>query len=103
VHVPHDATVREAPQLSGAVTLLQFFPNREQNAVLVSVVQPQTLTAPPPPHVTPVPLHVPHEATVLLSPQLSVAVTLPQFLPSRAQNAVSVSAVQPQMLPAPHV
>src|SRR5512140_96644 len=44
------------------------------------------------------PVHVPHDATVRLVPQLSLAVTLPQFLPSRVQNATSLSAVQPHTL-----
>jgi hypothetical protein len=48
-----------------------------------------------------VPLHVPHEATVRLAPQLSVFVTLPQFLPSRAQNVVSFSAVHPHTFATP--
>jgi hypothetical protein len=100
-HVPHETTVRLAPQLSEAVTLPQFLPSLVQSATSVSAVQPQTLAAPPPPQVTPVPLHAPHEATVRFAPQLSDAVTLPQFLPSLLQNATSVSAVQPQTLAAP--
>jgi hypothetical protein len=48
VQVPHEVTVREVLQLSLAVTLPQFLPSLEQNAVLVSATQPQTLavTAP---------------------------------------------------------
>jgi hypothetical protein len=104
-HVPHDA-VRTAPQLSDAVTLPQFFPSRVQNAVSFSAVQPHTLTTPPPPQLTPVPVHVPHDATVLFVPQLFGAVTVPQSLPSREQNVGSSSAVQPQVFgvpPPPHV
>lgn len=44
--MPHDATVREAPQLSGAVTVPQFLLVRAQNAASVSATQPQTLLAP---------------------------------------------------------
>jgi hypothetical protein len=94
-HVPHDATVRDVPQLSAATTLPQFLPRRAQNAASASAVQPQTLFTAPPPHVTPVPLHVPHEGTVREAPQLSFAVTGPQFAPTRTQNAASSSAVQP--------
>jgi len=41
-----------------------------------------------------------------MAPQLSARVTEPQVVPSRAQNAALVSAVQPQTLavpPPPHV
>jgi hypothetical protein len=105
-HVPHGVTVRLVPQLSAAVTLPQFFPSRVQNGASPSYVQPHTLAVPPPAHVTPVPLHVPHEAAVRAPPQLSVPVTLPQFFPSRLQNAVSPSYVQPHTFavpPPPHV
>jgi hypothetical protein len=98
VHVPHDATDRVTPQLSWAVTPPQFFPSRVQNVASASPVQPHTFAAPPPPHVTPVPEQVPHEGTVRFVPQLSAAVTLPQLLPSREQNAVLFSATHPQTL-----
>jgi hypothetical protein len=64
-------------------------------------VHPQTLAVPglPPPHVV-LPVHVP-QSTVRLAPQLSFAVTLPQFLPRRAQKDPSVSRVQPQKLAVP--
>jgi hypothetical protein len=39
VHVPHELTVRDVPQLSFAVTLPQLSPSRVQNAVLFSAVQ----------------------------------------------------------------
>ena len=39
VHVPHELTVRGAPQLSVPVTLAAVSPSREQNAALVSGVQ----------------------------------------------------------------
>jgi hypothetical protein len=87
VHVPHEATVRDAPQLSAAVTAAQFLPSRVQKSSSVSAMHPQTLLAP---HVSGS-AHVPHDDTVRLSPQLSASVTLPQSLPSREQNAVSVS------------
>jgi hypothetical protein len=97
LQVPHELTVRETPQLSFAVTEPQLLPSRWQNAVLLSAVQlppPQTLAVPPPPHVAGE-VQDPHELTVREVPQLSLAVTEPQFLPRREQNAASVSAVQP--------
>jgi hypothetical protein len=99
VHVPHEVTVRAAPQLSFPDTVPQFFPTRVQNAASVSAVQPHTLATDgvAPPHVCGA-VHVPHEATVRDAPQLSAAVTLPQFLPNRVQNAGSVSAVHPHTL-----
>ena len=102
VHVPHELTVRDVPQLSLAVTPPQFFPNREQNAVSVSAEQPHTLAVPPPAHVWG-DVHVPQELTVRDVPQLSLAVTPPQFTPSREQNAVSVSGVhdEPHTLAVP--
>jgi hypothetical protein len=93
VQVPQEVTVREVPQLSAAVTLPQFLPTRPQNAVSVSAVQPQTLAVTPPQVCGEV--QVPHDETVREVPQLSLAVTEPQFLPRREQNAASVSAVQP--------
>src|SRR4051812_49622269 len=54
---------------------------------------PQTFAAPPPPQVCGE-VQVPHELTVREVPQLSLAVTEPQFLPRREQNVVLVSAVQ---------
>jgi hypothetical protein len=97
---PQSGTVRATPQLSGAVTLSQFLPSLAQKAASVSPVQPlpQTLPTPPPPHV----LGVVHPAPKLQSgtarkaPQLSVPLKKPQFLPSLAQKAPSVSAEQPQ-------
>jgi hypothetical protein len=97
VHAPHETTVRLLPQLSVPVTLPQLFPSRVQNTASVSAVQPQTFAAPPPAHVCGA-VHAPHEATVRDVPQLSAAVTAPQFFPSRVQNAVSLSAVQPHTL-----
>src|SRR5262245_37303606 len=60
---------------------------------------PQTLTLPPPPHVLGC-TQVPQLAIVRIWPQLSLAVTLPQFLPSIEQSAVSDAAVQPASNPA---
>ena len=59
----------------------------------VDAPPPQTLAVPPPPQVAG-DVHVPHELTVRDVPQLSFAVTEPQFLPRREQKAVLVSAVQ---------
>jgi hypothetical protein len=99
VHVPHDATVREPPQLSAAVTDPQFLPSLVQNAVSISAVHPQRLAVPP----VPQPLGVEHvpQVTVRAVPQLSAAVTDPQFFPSREQNAASLSLVHPHTFARP--
>jgi hypothetical protein len=52
---------------------------------------PHTLAVPPPPHVWGA-VQVPHELTVREVPQLSVPVTVPQFLPRLAHKAASLSA-----------
>ena len=93
VQVPHEATVREAPQLSASVTAPQVLPRREQNTVSVSGAQAHTFD----PQIS-VPVHVPHEAAVRVVPQLSSAVSEPQFLPSREQKLVLVSGAQPHRL-----
>jgi hypothetical protein len=101
VQVPQEATVRLLPQLSAVVTPPQFLPSRPQNAASVSAVQPQDPAVPPPPQVTPVPEHDPHDATVWIEPQLSAAVTPPQVLPRRVQKAESVSAEHPHTFDPP--
>jgi hypothetical protein len=93
VQVPQLGTLRVVPQLSAAITLPQFLPTLVQNAAFVSAAQPQTFTVPPPPHVCGI-VHVPQLATVRIAPQLSLAITLPQFLPTRVQNVVFDSATQ---------
>ena len=70
----------------------QFLPAPQE----VIGVQPHTLLAPQ----TSGAWHVPH-VVVREVPQLSVPVTVPQFLPRRRQNAASLSGVQ-QALPAVH-
>jgi hypothetical protein len=82
VQVPHELTVRVAPQLSVPVTLPQFLPRRVQKAAFVSAVQvdpPHTFAVPPPPQVW-------GEVQV---PQLSVpphpSLMDPQFLLCAAQ------------------
>src|SRR5438132_1257986 len=97
VQLPQVAAVREAPQLSVPVTLPQFLLSAAQNAASLWGVQPQTLAVPPPAQVCGA-VQLPHEEAVRAAPQLSVPVTLPQFLPSAEQNAVSLSGVQPQTL-----
>jgi len=90
--------VFKVPQLSFACKSPQFLLSRAQNSGPVSGLHPHTLLTPPPPHVTPVPLHgmpKPQSATFREPPQLSVADTFPQFLPRRWQNARSVSGVHP--------
>ena len=69
-------------------------------------VTPHTLGVPglPPPQVAGA-VHDP-QLTLREARQLSVAIKVPQFLPSRVQIAVLVSAVQPHTLlvpPPPHV
>jgi hypothetical protein len=84
------STVRVAPQLSVAVTDPQDCPRRWQNAAFVSGVHPHTFVAPQ----VWGEVHVPQLETVREMPQLSAAVTVPQFFPSREQNCVFVSGVQ---------
>ena len=99
--MPHEATVRAVPQLSVSVTAPQALFMRVQNAASVSATQftgPHTLPA----LQTSGAVHVPHEVTVRLLPQPSLAVTAPQFLPTREQNALSVSEAHPQTLVALH-
>jgi len=100
--MPHELTVRDVPQLSFAVTEPQFLPRRVQNAAVVSGVQPHTLGTEgvAPPQLWPVSVQVP-QLTVRLEPQLSVAVTVPQVSPRRAQNCASVSDTHPHTLLAP--
>jgi hypothetical protein len=68
---------------------------------LSSGVQPHTFGVPPPPQVTPVPLHVPHEATLRAVPQLSVPDQAPQALPNRLQKVASLSGMQPHTFGVP--
>lgn len=93
--MPHDSAVRATPQLSVPETVPQFLPNREQNTASDSVKQTQTFDAL---HIC-VDEQVPQEATVRAVPQLSFALTAPQFLPRREQNEASVSGAQTQTLP----
>jgi len=86
---PQSATFRQTPQLSAAPTAPQFLPRRWQNCEAVSCEHPHTPVVPPPPHVTPVPLHgVPKPQSAMLRepPQLSVVLYGPQFLPASAQS-----------------
>jgi hypothetical protein len=101
VQVPQFVTVRIAPQLSGPVNVPHALPSRVQNAESASGTQavPHTLGVPPPPHVIDI-VHVPQFVTVRIAPQLSVAVTLPHVLLSRAQKTTSDSFMQPSIGPA---
>ncbi len=83
-HEPH---ARNPPQPSATVP--QFFPS----APHVVGVHPHTPPNPPPPQLCGA-VHPPHE-TVRASPQLSAAVTLPQFAPRRSQKRAFDSGVQP--------
>src|SRR5688572_24998651 len=58
---------------------------------------PQTLSSPAPPQVWGE-AQLPQKATVRVAPQLSMAVTLPQFLPWRAQKELSGSIEQLALL-----
>lgn len=93
VQVPQLATDRTTLQRSVTVTGPQLALRVEHKAASVSPVQPQTLAVPPPPHVRSPP-QVVDLVTVLLTPQLSGAVTTPQFFPSRSKKAASVSGAQ---------
>src|SRR5690349_1045525 len=59
---------------------------------VTSLDVPHTLATPPPAQVCG-DVHVPQLVTVRWTPQLSLAVTCPQFLASREQNAASLSGV----------
>jgi len=93
-HVPQDATVRDVPQLSGPETVPQFLPSLVQKAAFVSGVQPQTLAAPPPPHVWPE-RQVPHSSTPTHPSGI-----WPQFFPLATQ-VVGVHGGVPQTLAVP--
>lgn len=75
-------------------------PRRPRSARVGAAGVPHTLATPPAPHDS-VPLQVPQLAIVRAPPQLSGPETAPQFLPSRAQKAESVSGAQEQTLAAP--
>jgi hypothetical protein len=89
---PQETLARLAPQLSVPLTEPQFCPSREQNEVSLSGVQTQTFVAL---HAS-VPVQVPQGTALRVAPQLSAAVTEPQFFPSREQNARFVSGVHMQ-------
>jgi hypothetical protein len=91
--VPHGLTVRGVPQLSVPVTSPQFFPSLEQNEVLDSAVQPQTLVVPPPPQVLGR-VQVPQSR---IAPHPSL--TLPQFLPCSAHVLGSQPQIPPRQAP----
>lgn len=77
----------------------QFTLSRVQMAVSDSIVQPQTLAVPPPPQEFGA-AQLP-QSTVRAMPQRSVAVAGPHCFPTRAQNAVSVSAAHAQTFGVP--
>jgi hypothetical protein len=89
---PHVNGIVQFPQLilppHPLETKPQFFPPVHAVAC-VSGVHPHTFGVPALPHVNGA-VQVPHR-TLRRWPQLSRAVTVPQFLPSRAQNAALVS------------
>jgi hypothetical protein len=95
-HVPQELTLRGAPQLSLPLSAPHWAPAFVQNVGSLSGVQPHWFAVPPPPHDSPVPEHVPHEATLRGDPQLSVPLIAPQLAPAFAQNVASLSGMQPQ-------
>ncbi len=97
VHAPQLA-VLVTPQLSAAFTEPQFLPSLAQKADADSGVHTSHTFGVTPPQmpVTQIP-----QLAVRGDPQLSVAVTVPQFLPSRAQKAASDSAVHPHRFAIP--
>lgn len=104
-HEPQLATVRDCPHLSVVVSEPQVVFDAAQSWASVGGVQPHTLGVPPPPQVWDEE-QVPQLVTVRVLPHESMPVTLPQFFPSRAQNAALVSGAQPQTFafpPPPHV
>jgi hypothetical protein len=92
MHVLPQLTVRDALQLSTAVTEPHL---PAQNVASPAYVQLQTLEVQDCGDA-----HVP-QLTVRLLPQLSLALTLLQLAPLREQNRASLSAVQPQVLAVP--
>ena len=88
------------PQLSASVGVPQVSEAAAQRAPSLSAVQPQAFATPPPPQVTPVPEQLPQE-TVREAPQLSEAVSAPQFAPFAAQRLADDSGVQPQTFAVP--
>lgn len=100
LHVPQLVTMRDVPQLSGAVTVPQFNPRRAQNAGSASGVQlGHTLGVLMPQ----VPfMHVPQLATLRAAPHRSITpVSAPQFFPSRAHSAASLSGTRRRRSPSP--
>jgi len=103
---PQSGIERAPPQLSVVLNRPQFLPASLHNTAFVFGVQPHTPVVPPPPHVTPVPLHVPHDVILRVPPQLSVVLYGPQFLPASLHNTPSVFGVHPHtpaVPPPPHV
>ena len=101
VQPPQLAIFRIMPQLSSELFGPQLAPVRVHSCASDSGVQPHTLAFPPPPHVEPVPLHVPQLATARERPQLSFPLALPQLTPERLQNAGVGSGVHPHTLALP--
>jgi len=103
---PQSAMLRAAPQLSVVPNGPQFLPASEQSWLSVLGEHPHTPVVPPPPHVTPVPVHVPHDAIDRALAQLSVVLNGSQFLPASLHNWASVFGEHPHtpvVPPPPHV
>lgn len=91
VHVPQLVTVRITPQLSGAVSAPHTRLWREQNVPSLSGMQAHTLVAE---HVCGI-VQEPQLGTVRITPQLSGAVSWPQFFDCRLQKVGLSSGTQP--------
>jgi hypothetical protein len=96
--LPHEATLREAPQLSVTEIAPHCAPTLEHSAGSFTGVQPQWFAMPAPPHDWPVPEHAPHEGTLRMTPQLSTVVSGPHSKPAIVHSWRSVNGVQPQWL-----
>jgi hypothetical protein len=110
VHVPQTATVRDAPQLSFAVTLPQALPSRLQKAASLSaahVVTPPLPPTPPEPAATPAdpPFCAPPEpATTVPPPSPPPPLTAPPdpaTFPAPPEPAVTTSLTASPPLPQP--
>ena len=101
---PQSGIEREPPQLSVVLYWPQFLLASLHSWASVFGVHPHTPVVPPPPQVTPVPLHgvpKPQSAMLRVPPQLSVVLNRPQFLPASLHNTRSVFGVQPHTLGTP--
>ncbi|MDP3498956.1 MAG: hypothetical protein Q8S33_01435 [Myxococcales bacterium] len=88
--MPQLATLRDVPQLSGALTCPQVLPSREQNWASVSGAQQERVG----PQTGALAGQLPQLTTVRWRPHESTPVTVPQVRPFRLQKAESDSGAQ---------